>query len=438
MFGFLRKRPHEGPPAGVPAAQGERAAGDAPAPGGAAPAAGNLIDVRQMIAAMSVEELCATAEEYFRDVPDVAYHLAKPFNNAAELAEYVIPFAHLAQNLNLFVGLRVLDFGAGSCWASRLLTQMGCEVIALDPSASALQLGRELYARQPVAGERPEPQFLVFDGRRIELPDESVDRILCFDAFHHVPNPSEVLAEMGRVLKQGGVAAFAEPGPEHSKSPQSQLEMRLHRVIENDIDVHEIWRSARGVGFTDIRFAVFNPNPFLLSLDDFDDYLAGGEPARRFAEAARRSMFPRRAFLLYKGDAAAPDSRVRAGLKAQLSVELDATRVEAGRRITGRAVAVNTSDSVWLPAAHRVGGVFLGSHLLDTRGVLLDIDYSRHELTPGEGRPVGPGEAVTVEFAVEPPPAKGRYVLDFDLVSEGVCWFENNGGPTYKFEIEIV
>jgi SAM-dependent methyltransferase len=401
------------------------------------PTAEQLIDVRRMISEMSVEELCATAEEYFRNVPQSTYHLAKPFNNAAELAEYAIPFAYLAQSFNLYAGLRVLDFGAGSCWASRMMTQMGCEVVALDPSPSALRLGRELYARQPVAGEQPEPQFLVFDGRRIALADESVDRVLCFDSFHHVPNPSDAFAEIARVLKPGGIAAFAEPGPEHSKSPQSQSEMRLHRVVENDIDVGEIWRTAQAVGFTDIKFAVFNLTPFLLSLPDFEDFLAGGGPSSRFAESARQSMLPRRVFFLYKGEPAAFDSRRREGLTARLSVELDARRFVAGQLIEGRATVTNTSASIWLPASQRVGGVLLGSHLLDRNGVLLELDYSRHALTPGEGRPVQPGETVSVEFTVKPPPV-GSYVLDFDLVSESVCWFENNGDPTCKFEIEVV
>jgi SAM-dependent methyltransferase len=397
----------------------------------------NLIDVKQLIAETSVEELCETAEEYFRRVSDVTYYLSKPFYSASEMVETFIPFAQLVQNLKLVAGLRVLDFGAGTCWSSRWLTQMGCEVIALDASPTALKIGRDLYALQPVAGDQPEPQFLVFDGRRIDLPDESVDRIICFDAFHHVPNPAHVLAEMGRVLKGGGIAAFSEPGPGHSKSPRAQQEMRLYRVVENDIDVHEIWETAREVGFTDIKFAIFNVDPFLLSLADFEDYLAGGETMRRYAEAARQCTSHRRAFFLYKGALPAPDSRQGAGLMAQLSVELSAHRIAEGQTIKGRATVTNSSGNIWLPTTQRIGAVLLGTHLLDAKGVLLELDYARHRLTPGVGRPVHPGETLEVELAIAPPP-KGRYVLNFDLVSEGICWFENNGSQTVKLEIEII
>jgi ubiquinone/menaquinone biosynthesis C-methylase UbiE len=134
--------------------------------------------------------------------------------------------------LRLKPGLTVLEFGAGTGWASRFLTQLGCRVILLDVSATALRIAQELYAR--CTGDRrssPHPSFSVFDGRRIDLPDGSVDRLMCLHAFHHVPNPAEMIAEFGRVLRPGGRAAFAEPGPTHSRAAQSQFEMRSYRVV---------------------------------------------------------------------------------------------------------------------------------------------------------------------------------------------------------------
>ena len=94
--------------------------------------------------------------------------------------------------------MTILEFGAGTGWLSRFLTQLGCRMILMDVAPTALTIARELYARQPVIGERPAPQFLVFDGRRIDLPDASVDRILCFDSFHHATNPDDVLHGVAR------------------------------------------------------------------------------------------------------------------------------------------------------------------------------------------------------------------------------------------------
>src|SRR5439155_13063404 len=106
--------------------------------------------------------------------------------------QLLINFAVVLQGLQLCPGMTVLEFGAGTCWAARMLTQLGCKVIACDVSPTALRMGRELYARQPPFGDRPAPEFLLFDGERIDLPDASVYRIIVLDAFHHVANPEQV------------------------------------------------------------------------------------------------------------------------------------------------------------------------------------------------------------------------------------------------------
>ena len=48
---------------------------------------------------------------------------------------------------------------------------------------------------------------------------------------------------MARVLRDDGIAVFVEPGPDHSKGPNSQEEMRRYQVIENDIGSRNIGRS---------------------------------------------------------------------------------------------------------------------------------------------------------------------------------------------------
>jgi len=201
-----------------------------------------LIDADALLASTSLEELTARADELVRSMEDPSALLAKPCSSLREAPDLLACFGLLLSGLAPLPGMTVLDFGAGSCWTSHFLTQMGCRVIAMDVSEAMLDLGRRRYAEQPVFGQQPAPEFRVFDGHRMDLPDESVDRILCFDALHHVGNMSEVLAEMGRVLRPGGVAGFSEPGPNHSLDPQSQHEMRRYGVPERDL----VWRTFGG------------------------------------------------------------------------------------------------------------------------------------------------------------------------------------------------
>ena len=227
-------------------------------------------------------------------------YLAKPFADPQDAPDLLGSFAQVVAGLRLAPGLTVLDFGAGACWTTRCLTQFGCAAIALDVSASALELGRQLYARLPPIGDRPSPQFLVFDGRRIDLPDASVDRIFCFDAFHHVPNPAEVMQELGRVLRPGGVAGFSEPGRHHSKGSRSQYKMKNYTALERDVVMDDIWRWARAAGFQNLELAIFNTEPYRVPLDDFEDALRGGRTLNSTAIASassfvvtRRSFSPR-------------------------------------------------------------------------------------------------------------------------------------------------
>ena len=68
----------------------------------------------------------------------------------------------------------------------------------------------------------------------------------------------------------------------------------------------------------------------------------------------------------------------------------------------------------------------LGAQLCDVSGALVDRDYARARL-PG---PLGPGAAADISIDVPPPDTPGEYALKFDLVYEGVDWFERCGSPT--------
>jgi hypothetical protein len=70
--------------------------------------------------------------------------------------------------------------------------------------------------------------------------------------------------------------------------------------------------------------------------------------------------------------------------------------------------------------------VRLGAQLLDGSGNLLNRDHARAWL-PGD---VPPGGTSDVPIEIPIPAKPGRYALKFDLVSEGIDWFESCGSPT--------
>jgi SAM-dependent methyltransferase len=386
-----------------------------------------FIDVRDMIAQHSIEDLNRTAETYFSSLVNWDHHLAKPFSSMDEAPAMLINLATLLQGLRLSVDDVVLDFGGGTGWLSRLLTQFGCRAILLDVSATALRMAQELYARLPVIGTQPEPRFLQFDGRRIDLPDDSVDRILCFDAFHHAPNPDEVIREFARVLKPGGIAGFAEPGPRHSQTPQSQFEMRTHGVVEADIDIEAIRAVAFDAGFAQMRIAALNVPPFHVTVEQFNDLLDGGPTAARWNEWTRAFMHNVRVFFLLKSGEMALDSRHGEALACTIEARIiDPTHVHVSARNAGRAL--------WLPSGVAPGAVNLGCHLYDADGKLIRFDHAWADLTPDK-RAVAPGE--TVETIMELPPIEpGRYEIEIDLVASRVGWFAQLGSKPARLVLE--
>ena len=70
--------------------------------------------------------------------------------------------------------------------------------------------------------------------------------------------------------------------------------------------------------------------------------------------------------------------------------------------------------------------VRLGAQLCDADGTVTDRDHARAWLP----QTIEPGEGVDVPIEVSTARTAGRYALKFDLVSEGIDWFEASGSTT--------
>jgi hypothetical protein len=70
--------------------------------------------------------------------------------------------------------------------------------------------------------------------------------------------------------------------------------------------------------------------------------------------------------------------------------------------------------------------VRLGAQLCDPHGTLIERDFARAWLPAN----LGPGRKAEVPIDIPTPSQPGRYVLKFDLVSEGIDWFERCGSAT--------
>ncbi|MDP9192095.1 MAG: class I SAM-dependent methyltransferase [Acidobacteriota bacterium] len=403
----------------------------APPPPEAAARSADYIFPGDLIRATTIEELNVRAEQYFAGLDSADTQLAKPFASPTDSPAMLISLGTILHGMHLAPGMTVLDFGGGTGWLSRALLQLGCKVILCDVSSSALRIARQAIEKHPPIGAVEDIQYLLYDGHRLDVPDATVHRVICFDAFHHAPNPDQVIREFARILRPGGLAAFSEPGPHHSHSPQSQFEMRVYGVLENDVDVPHIWQVAREAGFDDLRMGIFTGAPTYVPLDEFQELLRGGTPLREAARRMRDFLTDVSTFTLHKRGEESLDSRTARGLLCRIEVHLP-PHATAGEEIPFIATVENIGTSFWLPSASTIGGVSLGSHLYRD-DQLVKFDFEWWTLTT-DG--LAPGTQTTVHGIV-PPLEKGRHAIEFDCVANRVTWFEQAGSISTRATVEV-
>jgi len=379
-----------------------------------------FLDFRELADKYTFQQHAERSNAYFSRIDLNSPVVRKPFASPLEAVELATGVGAILSNLFLFQGAHVLDFGAGGCWLSRILALLGCQVTAADVSTNALRLGRELLENDPLSKHLQVAYVPLLDDR-LPFADASFDRIVCFDALHHCPNQKSVVREFFRVLREGGIAAFHEPGPNHSIKSQSQQEMQNFEVVEGNIVMEDLSQQAKLAGFSKVELAVYAVNPAIVSLDDFNQFMNapdGSGPGKELLMTAWRESENRRLFFLHKGDVLSRiDSRSPVGLLARFDVQAEFS----ASGVTVRGTVTNTGAASWLPSDQGPGSVNIGVHLYDDTAKLVDYDFARCTLS---GQRTGQGHVVPVEFLVPFPESLDQYLLVVDLVAECITWFE--------------
>jgi hypothetical protein len=119
-----------------------------------------------------------------------------------------------------------------------------------------------------------------------------------------------------------------------------------------------------------------------------------------------------------------PDNAYRAQFKVVTSMNM----------LVGEAGTVivkvrNTGSAVWTPES----GIALGNHWLSSRGETLIWGDGRTPLS----QLVGPGQVAELQLSIRAPSEAGVYLLEIDLVEEGVTWFNEKGARTSFVRVTV-
>jgi hypothetical protein len=109
-------------------------------------------------------------------------------------------------------------------------------------------------------------------------------------------------------------------------------------------------------------------------------------------------------------------------------------RAKSGELFQGAAEVMNSGGGIWKSASQKNRRhITLGIQLLDGRKRLLNRDFSRLVLP----HPLRAGESALLDFQAKAPETKGDYWLKFDMVCEGIEWFESCGSQPAFQELRV-
>ena len=127
---------------------------------------------------------------------------------AFKVRDIIIPRKDVLKEVRIEPGFYVLDYGCGpGSYNAPLIELVGTSgvIYALDIHPSAIKKVRKIAAQRAVSNIKT-----IESDCDTGLPDNHLDVVLLYDTFHNLCRPEDVLRELQRVLKPGGILSFSD------------------------------------------------------------------------------------------------------------------------------------------------------------------------------------------------------------------------------------
>ena len=227
------------------------------------------------------EEFNRAAEQQWQTIaaePSGREHvLNKPFSTVRDTSAMLYRLSLVLDLLDLGVGHTVLDFGAGSCWLSAFLNRLRCHTVSVDVSPTALALGREVFRLDPRQVKEPR-RPLRHLRRAHSAPRLGVGGSR--GVLRLLPPRAEPGRDPRRAVpgaRPGGRVVLAEPGEGHAAAEHSRFETSHFGVLENDLDLADLFDRARRKGFDRFLTKPYPDAPAITLAGDDYLRLMGGD-----------------------------------------------------------------------------------------------------------------------------------------------------------------
>lgn len=166
-------------------------------------------------------------------------------------------------------GKRLLDAGSGTGWFSKAAHERGADVYSLDIGLNLLN----------IVGQKCGSKKTVGSVLRIPFADNTFDHVVNTEVIEHTPAPMQVIPELYRVLKPGGVLVLTVPNRiwHFSVVIANALNLRPYEGFENWVYWGQLRRRLEECGFRIGEMKGFHIVPFVSSrlyglIDCFDRF----------------------------------------------------------------------------------------------------------------------------------------------------------------------
>jgi ubiquinone/menaquinone biosynthesis C-methylase UbiE len=122
--------------------------------------------------------------------------------------DFLLPPKNILREAGIENGFYVLDYGCGPGSYLVPLVDMVQEkgkIYALDICPFAIKRIEKIISKRHLKNAQS-----IHSDCETGLPDKSIDTVLLYDTFHALDNPDDVLRELHRVLKPGGILSFRD------------------------------------------------------------------------------------------------------------------------------------------------------------------------------------------------------------------------------------
>ncbi len=106
-------------------------------------------------------------------------------------------------------------------------------------------------------------------------------------------------------------------------------------------------------------------------------------------------------------------------------------RILQGSRISLQISIKNTGRKPWISSKNHPFA--LSYHVLDSGSRMIRLENKRYPL-PGK---ILPGQVIALDVPVHPPFTEGRFILEFDIVKEGITWFKDQGSKPLRVTVRV-